>query len=165
MNTIHYIIFAQIVFLIFMLGGLYFKIQQHRRRNKVLDDLHTVMKNVTQDLDQVGSILRQINFKLKGSSMIQKSGVTQLEMKPCYEKNDFWPILQAKAVPGRMHAAAENYGDIECPFCDHVITPEGSIIRVGQECLACHAKVVFIVPIREIRLYEKESSTERMEPE
>lgn len=42
--------------------------------------------------------------------------------------------------------AADNFGDIECPFCDFVLAPEKTILKTGQRCKRCNAFVDDLEP-------------------
>lgn len=57
-----------------------------------------------------------------------------------YLENRLWPICQDS--DGRKRSAGDNYGDIECPFCDHVLCVEGNELRLNDKCLRCKAEVV-----------------------
>ena len=60
-------------------------------------------------------------------------------MIPKYLENDIWPIIAD--ITGLERSASDHYGDIECPFCDRVICPEGKVLEVGDVC-HCKAKVI-----------------------
>jgi len=40
----------------------------------------------------------------------------------------------------------DNYGDIECPFCDKVFRHEGETFKLGDRCKFCNAEVTGLGP-------------------
>jgi hypothetical protein len=59
-----------------------------------------------------------------------------------YLEGGDWPIFM---LGGKKRVAADNYGDAECPFCDHVAIQEGSDFWLGDKCYNCGAKVSRVV--------------------
>lgn len=53
---------------------------------------------------------------------------------------DVWPQMTDSI--GRIKSCGDNYGDLECAFCDAVIAPEGTEIRKGHTCWRCSASVL-----------------------
>jgi hypothetical protein len=49
-----------------------------------------------------------------------------------------WPICKSGE---RERKCGDNFGDIECPFCDKVLCAEYSVLRIGDNC-SCGAEVV-----------------------
>lgn len=64
-------------------------------------------------------------------------------LTPVYLENTHWPVMRSG---DRVRRAADNYGDVECPFCDVVVTPERNLVTVGDKCWRCGAAVVRIAP-------------------
>lgn len=62
------------------------------------------------------------------------------EITARYEENYDWPILRTES--GREKGAGDNFGDIECPFCDKVLCNEGSVLKIGDKCRSCGAEVI-----------------------
>lgn len=56
-----------------------------------------------------------------------------------YLKNPHWPICKNHGIE---RTCGDNYGDIECPFCDKVLCVEGHELKLGDQCKFCNAKVV-----------------------
>lgn len=65
---------------------------------------------------------------------------------PKYLENDSWPIAQDSQGTQRM--CADNYGDVECPFCDVVICREGDVMDIGTKCWRCSAIVINFEKLR-----------------
>jgi hypothetical protein len=63
---------------------------------------------------------------------------------PKYLQNEAWPICQDSY--GRKRKATDNWGDIECPFCDHVICAEGCELKINDKCSRCNAKIIEFKP-------------------
>jgi hypothetical protein len=61
------------------------------------------------------------------------------EITPVYLENKHWPVAKNSEEEERC---GENYGDVECPFCDSVICPERKLLRLGDKCWSCHAEIV-----------------------
>lgn len=57
-----------------------------------------------------------------------------------YLENRFWPICKDR--DGRKRVAGDNWGDIECPFCDHVLCAEGHKLKINDKCKICKATVI-----------------------
>lgn len=68
------------------------------------------------------------------------------EMIPKYLESPARPF--AKDGQGAVRECADNYGDVECPFCDHVICPEGKLLKVGDKCPNCPAVIVELRPAK-----------------
>lgn len=58
-----------------------------------------------------------------------------------------WPMLQDSQ--GTVKSAGDNYGDIECPFCDYVICTEGNVLSIGDRCRKCSGTVVSFRNLRQ----------------
>jgi hypothetical protein len=63
-------------------------------------------------------------------------------MRPVYLESMHWPVM--KSASGQVRRAADNYGDVECPFCDVVFAPERTQVSVGDKCKCCGAEVIEI---------------------
>lgn len=55
-----------------------------------------------------------------------------------YDKNEHWPYMERE---GRRYSCGDNYGDVECAFCDKMIAREGEEIAVGHACWNCGAAI------------------------
>lgn len=67
----------------------------------------------------------------------QPNATTKLKQWPFCAPAD---LADRKGVRGKC--CGENYGDIECPFCDSVLCNDGHALKLGDQCKKCHAKVV-----------------------
>ena len=65
-------------------------------------------------------------------------------MVSVYLECTHWPVVRDSE--GRERRAGDHYGDIECPFCDHVLAPEKTTLNVGDKCKRCSGTVVRIEP-------------------
>lgn len=63
-----------------------------------------------------------------------------------YLECSHWPVLRDSE--GRERSAGDNYGDIECPFCDFVVCNDGATLTVGDQCKRCKATVAYLKPTR-----------------
>ena len=57
---------------------------------------------------------------------------------PKFNKKGDIPIFE---MMGKTRVAGDNYGDIECPFCDRVVLHEQQEFKIGQHCGNCGAKI------------------------
>lgn len=48
---------------------------------------------------------------------------------------------------GRIRTATDHYGDVECPFCDHVLAPENTPVILGDKCKRCSGEVIGFEPL------------------
>lgn len=71
-----------------------------------------------------------------------------------------WPILPVlQDSDGRERRAVDNYGDIECPFCDVVISSE-HMQGPLKACWRCESKILsdFTRVVEETGILEQERS-------
>ena len=80
---------------------------------------------------------------------------------PKYLQNEAWPICQDSY--GHQRKATDNWGDIECPFCDHVICAEGSELKINDKCSRCNAKIIEFKPLIAAALRERYDNQETQE--
>ena len=74
------------------------------------------------------------------------------EITPIYLETHAIPIF--RSPQNHIKWAGDNYGDIECPFCDNVVCNEKETIRLGDKCKCCNAELVAI------RILKREASDE-----
>lgn len=67
------------------------------------------------------------------------------EMTPVYMENRYAPVAKNSE---RERRCTDDYGDVGCPFCDMVISPERKVLKLGDKCWKCKAEIVRFEDLR-----------------